>query len=422
MGRAVDPDHAAAEGVDVTSPAPHPARTGVRRLVPVALTVALTVLLVSGGVAAWLTSTGHLQASKAVAGEPAPDPVLVADAPAGPRTTVDWASPLTLTVTDGTLRTVTVIDPDGQPLAGAITDSTTWRSTAPTLIPAATYAASAAVADRHGDARSLTLSVRTSPAARVLHATLSPGDGDVVGVGAPAVVFLDHPVKSAADRAAVVQRLSVRTVPAVQGAWRWMDSTELHYRPATFWATGTRITVSANFYRLQLSGGTWGSGIHSTSYRIGDAMISVVDVRTHTMTVRRNGKVLRVLKVSTGRPEFETHNGVHIVLEKVKLKTMDSSTIGIPRNSPGGYYLKVPNSVRISNSGEFVHSAPGTVRQQGHANVSHGCVNLSPADAAWFFPLAKRGDVVQVVGSPRKPISWDPGTSDWNMSFSRWAS
>jgi lipoprotein-anchoring transpeptidase ErfK/SrfK len=422
MGRGVDRDRSNAEGAHVTSPAPSTARTGVRRLVPLALTAALAVLLATGGAAVWLTSTGHLQASKAVAEEPAPDPVLLADAPAGPRAAVDWAAPLTLAVTDGTLRTVTVLDPDGRPLPGTITDPTTWRSTAATLIPAATYTASAAAADRHGAARTLTLFVHTSPAARVLHATLSPGDDDVVGVGAPAVVLLDHPVKSAADRAAVEQRLSVRSVPAVQGAWRWMDSTELHYRPATFWPAGTRITLGANFYRLQLSDGTWGSGIHTTSYRIGDAMISVVDVRTHTMTVRRNGTLLRVLKVSTGRPEFETHNGVHIVLEKVKLKTMDSSTIGIPRNSPGGYYLQVPNSVRISNSGEFVHSAPGTVKQQGHANVSHGCVNLSPADAAWFFPLAKRGDVVQVVGSPRKPISWDPGTSDWNVPFSRWAS
>jgi hypothetical protein len=36
--------------------------------------------------------------------------------------------------------------------------------------------------------------------------------------------------------------------------------------------------------------------------------------------------------------------------------------------------------------------------------------------------LAKRGDVVEVKGSPRKPISWDPGTSDWNIPFSQWAS
>jgi lipoprotein-anchoring transpeptidase ErfK/SrfK len=289
------------------------------------------------------------------------------------------------------------------------------------LVPAATYQVSAVAADGAGETHPLTLTIRTTPATRIVHATLSPGDDAVVGVGQPVILRLDHPVKDAADRAALVQRLTVKTFPAVTGAWRWMEDSELHYRPAAFWKAGTRIKVTSDLHRLQLSGGTWGSGVRSTSYRVGDAMVSTVDVRTHRMTVTRNGKVLRVLKVSTGRPEYETHNGVHLVLEKTKLKTMDSSTIGIPRNGPGGYYLKVPNSLRISYSGEFVHSAPGTVRQQGRANVSHGCVNLAPADAAWFFGLAKRGDVVRIAGSPRKPLSYDPGTSDWNMPFSQWA-
>jgi lipoprotein-anchoring transpeptidase ErfK/SrfK len=199
-----------------------------------------------------------------------------------------------------------------------------------------------------------------------------------------------------------------------------MDDSTLHYRGPSYWAAGTTIALSANLRRLQLSDGTWGSGIRRTSFRVGDAVVATVDVNRHIMVVRRNGQVLRTVKVSTGRAEYPTHNGVHIVLDKVKLKTMDSSTIGIPRNGPGGYYLKVPNSVRISNSGEFVHSAPGTVRQQGVANVSHGCVNVAPANAAWFFALVKRGDVVQVLNSPRKPVSWDPGTSDWNMSFADW--
>jgi lipoprotein-anchoring transpeptidase ErfK/SrfK len=334
---------------------------------------------------------------------------------------VPWQGPLTLTVTGGTLRDVTVLDPDGKPLPGAVEGDRSWHSNAATLVPLATYKVTAVGVDDAGETWPLTLAVRTTPATKLLHAMLSPGDDAVVGVGQPVVVLLDHPVKNKADRAAVVRRLTVATAPAVAGAWRWMEDNELHYRGPTYWAVGTRIKVTADLHRLQLSDGTWGSGRRTSSYKIGDAMVSTVDVRSHTMTVRRNGKVLRVLKVSTGRPEYETHNGVHLVLAKTKLKTMDSSTIGIPRNGPGGYYLKVPNSVRISNSGEFVHSAPGTVRQQGHANVSHGCVNLAPADAAWFYPLAKRGDVVQVVGSPRKPISWDPGTSDWNMPFSQWA-
>lgn len=399
-----------------------PARA--RRLVPAILAGILATLLLAVGGAVWLRSddASVQQVAPAAASEPSPIPVLTALAPSGPRTAADWHAPLTLTVSDGTLKDVTVLDPDGKPLDGNASDDSTWQSVAQTLLPAATYKVTATVLDKSGAPQPMTLSVQTTPAARILRAVLTPGDGSVVGVGMPLAVSFNHPVKSDADRAAVVKRLTVVTKPAVQGAWHWMDSTELHYRGPSFWKSGTTISLSANLRRLQLSDGTWGTGQRSTSYRIGDEMISTVDVNRHIMIVRRNGRVLRTLKVSTGRPEFETHNGVHIVIEKVKLKTMDSSTIGIPRNGPGGYYLKVPNSVRISNSGEFVHAAPGTVRQQGVTNVSHGCVNLAPADAAWFYPLAKRGDVVTVLNSPRKPLSYDAGTSDWNLPFSEWAS
>jgi lipoprotein-anchoring transpeptidase ErfK/SrfK len=400
---------------------PSSERQHSRHLVPVVLSGILAVGLLAAGGAAWLSSSRTSVVDAAAAAQPVPVPVLTASAPSGPRAAARWDAPLTLTVHDGTLKDVAVLDPDGNSLDGAGIDEFTWQSKATTLLPAATYKVTATVVDKAGDARAATLAVQTTPATRILKAVISPGDGDVVGVGMPLAVYLDAPVKSAADRAAVVNRLTVTTKPAVQGAWRWMDNQELHYRAPTFWKAGTTISLVANLRRLQLSGGMWGSGIRTTKYRIGDAMISTVDVNRHVMVVRRNGEVLRTLKVSTGKPEFETHGGVHIVIEKHRIQTMDSSTIGIPKDGPGGYYLQVPNSVRISNSGEFVHSAPGTVRQQGVANVSHGCVNLAPADAAWFYPLANRGDVVIVVGSPRPPISWDAGTADWNVPFSAWA-
>lgn len=392
-----------------------------RRTVPLVIGTALVATLLTGGAAVLSGPDEGPGVAAAAAPAPAVAPTLSATVVSGPRMAVPWSAPLTLMVANGTFKSVSVADPDGEPVAGSAATPTTWRSTT-TLLPAATYKVTAIAVDAAGELRPMTLAVRTAPATRVVRATLSPGDGAVVGVGQPVVVRLSRPVKDEADRAAVVQRLQVTAVPAVRGAWRWMQDDELHYRGPSYWAAGSRIDVVADLHRLQLSGGTWGAGRRTTSYRIGDAMVSTVDVKAHTMTVRRNGTVLRVLKVSTGRPGFETHNGVHLVLEKTRLKTMDSSTIGIPRNGPGGYYLKVPNSVRISYSGEFVHSAPNTVRQQGVANVSHGCINLAPADAAWFYPLARRGDVVEVKNSPRKPLSYDPGTSDWNMPFSQWAS
>jgi hypothetical protein len=99
---------------------------------------------------------------------------------------------------------------------------------------------------------------------------------------------------------------------------------------------------------------------------------------------------------------------------------MDSATVGIPRNSPDGYYEKVNWNVQITTGGEYVHAAPWSVKQQGVNNVSHGCVNASPADAQWFFGLSRMGDIVQVTGSPRAPTAKD-GSADWNTPFSQWS-
>jgi lipoprotein-anchoring transpeptidase ErfK/SrfK len=111
---------------------------------------------------------------------------------------------------------------------------------------------------------------------------------------------------------------------------------------------------------------------------------------------------------------------VHIVIEKMPQIIMDSQTVGIPRNSPDGYYEKVLWDVRISYGGAFVHAAPWSVQSQGTSNVSHGCINLSTANAQWFYGIARRGDVVDVINSPAPPNISDPGMADWNMSWSQW--
>ena len=394
--------------------------TRSRHVVPAILAGILATVLMAAGAAIWL-DPHERQVVHAAETQPVPEPVLTALLPSGPRVAAPWDKPLTLSVIDGTLETVSVLDPDGTTLSGTAVDKVSWQSTAQSLLPAATYRVTATVVDKAGEPRAMTLAVHTTPAARVLHAVLSPGDGSVVGVGMPLVVTLNHPVKSEADRAALIARLSVVTKPAVQGAWRWMDNSELHYRGPTYWATGTTITLSSNLRRLQLSDGTWGSGMRRTSFKVGDAMISTVDVAKHVMAIRRNGKLLKLAKVSTGRDKYPTKGGVHIVLEKNRVKIMDSATVGIPRNSPDGYYEKVPFSVRISNGGAFVHAASWSVRSQGVRNVSHGCVNMSPADAEWFYGLAKRGDVVNVINTSVKPVLWDAGMSDWNIPFAEWA-
>jgi lipoprotein-anchoring transpeptidase ErfK/SrfK len=316
----------------------------------------------------------------------------------------------------GRLRAVRVSGSGGRRLAGELAaDGRSWVSTGP-LAPATRYRVVAEAVDEAGTATRRQTTFTTLRPRAELRAAIMPLDGETVGVGLPIGVWFNQPV---ADRAAVERRLQVRSSKPVTGAWHWFADNEVHYRPKAYWPAGAKVTLRARLAGTDAGDGVWGMADRTIRFSIGQRRVSVVDVRSHRMKVTAGGRTLRVLPVSTGRERYPTTNGVHFVVEKNAVKLMDSSTVGIPRNSPGGYYQRVNWSVRISNSGEFVHAAPWSTGSQGRANVSHGCVNLSTANAAWFFRQTRRGDVVEVRGSPKRPGD-SFGVADWNMSWRSW--
>ena len=332
---------------------------------------------------------------------------------------IPWDRVLRIEVSHGTVEDVAVTDDQGRPVQGAVTDAgTAWESTS-ALSPLASYTMTASILDSHRRRSLRMLTVRTSDTDRHLVATISPGDNDVVGVGMPVAVTFNRPVPRAA-RAAVLSHLSVTTSPDVTGAWHWLSATEVHWRPPEYWSSGTQVTVHTDLSHLDIGGGVFGTGAHTSQFRIGAAHVSVADAASHTMTVTADSQVVRVIPMSAGRDQYPTRGGVHIALEKQPVVTMDSQTVGIPRDSPDGYYEKVFWDVRISNGGAFVHAAPWSVGDQGQRNVSHGCINVSPADAEWFYNFSRRGDIVNVVHAAASPDLSDPGMSDWNMSWSAW--
>jgi lipoprotein-anchoring transpeptidase ErfK/SrfK len=344
------------------------------------------------------------------------DPVRLTVTPRDKATRVALDTHAKVVADSGRLRAVTVIAGGGRRLAGKLDeDGRSWVSTG-ALAPATRYRVVAdAVDDAGTPARERTTFTTLRPRAE-LRAAIMPLDGETVGVGLPIGVWFNQPV---ADRAGVERRLQVSSSKRVTGAWHWFNDREVHYRPKSYWPAGAKVTLAARLAGTDAGGGLWGVADRTVSFRIGERRVSVVDVRSHRMKVTSGGRTLRTLPVSTGREKYPTTNGVHFVIEKNAVKLMDSSTVGIPRNSPGGYYQKVAWSVRISNSGEFVHAAPWSTGSQGRANVSHGCVNLSTANARWYFGLTRRGDVVEIRGSPKRPGA-SFGVADWNMSWSRW--
>jgi hypothetical protein len=60
------------------------------------------------------------------------------------------------------------------------------------------------------------------------------------------------------------------------------------------------------------------------------------------------------------------------------------------------------------------------VGDQGHRNVSHGCINMSTENAAWLQGIANKGDIVTVnhSGGPKLEV-WD-GLGDWNIPWETW--
>ena len=331
---------------------------------------------------------------------------------------VPWDQPLRIEVDNATIEGVPAVRHGGHRLIGLPSDASHW-ATAGSLVPTGVYEVQVKVLDGAGRSTTASLQVKASDAPRRLRATITPGDDVTVGVGMPVIVTFNEEVPPAAHDV-VASHLTVVSSPAVDGAWRWISAREVHWRPPTYWPAGTTVTATTALDEVDAGNGLWGEGTHTSTFHIGDAHVSTADIAAHRFVVTSNGAVVKTLPMSAGRDKYPTKGGVHIALEKSQVVTMDSATVGIPRNSPDGYYEKVYWDVRISNGGAFVHAAPWSVDDQGVRNVSHGCVNLSTDDAQWFYDFSRRGDVVDIVNSGVGPDLWDAGMADWNLSWDQW--
>lgn len=208
---------------------------------------------------------------------------------------------------------------------------------------------------------------------------VQPAAGATVGVAHPVVVTFAGPI---APRAAAEQTIKFTSPATPSGTFTWLNDRVLQWDPDGFWPAHSTITVTA--------------GGAKTSFETGAAVVGVADISAHTFTVSIDGQVAREMPASMGKPRFPTPVGSFSVLRKEAVVVMDSRTIGIPLDDPEGYKLTVENAVRITNGGVYVHSAPWSTGSQGYANVSHGCINLSPDNAAWYYDTVNIGDPIIV--------------------------
>ncbi|MBE3076113.1 MAG: L,D-transpeptidase family protein, partial [Actinobacteria bacterium] len=316
---------------------------------------------------------------------PGTTPAVVVVSPGDQAIEVRPNAPVTVEAYSGTLRVVTLVDAKGDKVQGQAGPDGTWR-TSELLQPSTAYTFTIAATGPDGTATSTSSTFRTlKPQVSATYA-LMPNGGNV-GVGMPVIVQFASGVATKAQRAEVEKRVKVTTVPVQRGAWGWLDSRQLMWRPRNYWLPGTKVTVSAPLHGVQTGDNKWIAGDDRTSFTVGSSMVSTVNMNAHVMTVRRNGVVIRTFKVSTGKPgpRTETRYGTKVIIERNSAITMDSATVGIPKGNPNYYKIRTKWNLRLTWTGEFIHSAPWSVNSQGTENVSHGCTNMAPADAEWMF-------------------------------------
>ncbi|WP_283135311.1 L,D-transpeptidase [Rhizohabitans arisaemae] len=304
----------------------------------------------------------------------------------------------------------------GVPVPGRFdTASRVWRSSW-ALQPNAEYVVNATAQNSQGVQTSLTRFRTLKPAKSFSVTSVTPDQGEQVGVGMPIVVTFSAPVT---ERAGVERSLEVRAQKPVEGDWRWLSPTQVAYRTKTLWPSQQLVTFTAHLTGVRAAPGVYGSADRTVSFGVGRRQVSLIDAVAKQMTVRQDGLIMQRMAISAGMgntKEYTTTSGFHLAMEKGNPVRMVSP--GRKKGDEDYYDLLINHAVRISHSGEYIH-AKDNVWAQGRVNVSHGCVNVRPDQAEWFYTNTLRGDPVIVSGTTR-PLDWHNGWGYWQLSWEEW--
>jgi lipoprotein-anchoring transpeptidase ErfK/SrfK len=413
----------------------------MKHCAPVAMLAgASALLLLVGCTAAKPASTGLTGSVAPSVSDSTQPSVVAAIAPArisvsaaAGATDVNPIAPVVVTAAAGTLVSVQMTNAAGTVVTGTLSpDRHTW-TTSEDLGYDKTYTVSATAsnsAERQTKtaAQFTTLNPISQTAANfdIIGGNALNG-GETYGVGLVPIVHFDEPVT---DRAAAQRALVVTTTPHVAGVWSWDGDQNVHFRPESYWPSGTKVTIAANVYGVALGPGLYGQSDQTVSFTIGARHITYADDATHQVSTYFNGKLVHTMPTAMGKHSTETVNGQFIsfytmdgnytVIEHDNPAIMSSASYGLPANAPGGYAPEaIAYSTKISTDGVYLHELNSTIWAQGHTDVSHGCLNLDTANASWFYNNSLIGDVVQVTNTGGPLIQeWEGG--DWSVPWTTW--
>lgn len=382
-----------------------PRRNRARLVIPVSGVVG--VLLLAGCTPTLTVSTATTD----------PNPKASITAVPQPGNDIDPVTQVVVEAELGRLTRVTVLGPDGAVPGILSDDGSRWSATGPSLEYSAHYSITARAADARGRVTSLDSSFSTLEPEKFFTAHVSPSAGEVVGVGIPIVVSFNRKVKNKAE---VEAALTVRTTQPVYGAWAWRDGRTIEFRPKRLWPGDIDVQVDLNLTGVQARPGVFGKVSSTDTFSFRPSMVSVVDAKAYTMDVYQGGEIVKTIPVTAGKPGFETRSGTKVLITKERIRIMDAASGGTSVDSSEYYRVTAPYAMRMTYSGEFVHGAPWSVGSQGRANVSHGCVGMSPTNAEWWWNRNEIGDVVVVKNTSRTSSDDGNGLTIWNAPWIEW--
>ncbi|MFI9581170.1 Ig-like domain-containing protein [Streptomyces sp. NPDC052236] len=333
-----------------------------------------------------------------------------------------------VTVTDGTLTTVTMTTAGGEAVKGTMAaDSKSWKPDAQ-LERSTAYKIAATAKDTAGLEAHENSSFTTVSPANSFIGNFTPEDGSTVGVGMPVSINFN---KAITDKKAVQSGITVKSSSGQEVVGHWFNGQRLDFRPDQYWQEGSTVTLTLNLDGVEGAEGVFGVQKKTVTFKIGRNQVSTVDASAKTMTVTQDGKTVRTIPISAGSAENPTYNGQMVISEKFTETRMNGATVGFTDDDGKGEYdiKDVPHAMRLSTSGTFIHGNYwGADSIFGSANTSHGCVGLNDVkgagdpkqQAAWLFNNSIVGDVVIVKNSKDKTIQPDNGLNGWNLSWAQW--
>ncbi|MFG2521908.1 Ig-like domain-containing protein [Streptomyces sp. NPDC048527] len=351
-----------------------------------------------------------------------PSQAVVAIAPKDGADGVATSGDLRITADKGKLTEVRVADTKGNPVEGKIVDGGAGWTPAHHLAASTKYKVHAVAKDSEGRESAKDVAFTTLVPKNTFVGQFTPEDGSKVGVGMPFSVHFTRGITHPED---VEKAIEIKTEPSVPVEGHWFGNDRLDFRPEKYWAAGTEVTVKLNLDGVEGRPGVYGKQAKTVKFTIGRSQVSTVDAKTHMMTVKRDGKTIKKVPITTGKPGYSTWNGQMVISEKLTVTRMNGETVGYG----GEYDIKdVPHAMRLTTSGTFIHGNYWGGGAFGNYNASHGCVGLrdvrggydSKVPAAWFFNSSMIGDVVEVKNSQDRTVAPDNGFNGWNMSWEKW--